>query len=83
MCPVCTGRGALWEGDTDKRAEGLTYQAVQDFLQEMQAAASQEHPAIAEGTDVRMSARHLAGAALLDQGRMVHLAAFRLAEEIG
>jgi hypothetical protein len=59
----------------------LTYLAVQDFLQEMQAAASQEHPAIAEGTDVRLSAPQLAGAALVDKGRVVHLAAFRLAEE--
>jgi hypothetical protein len=60
-----------------------TQLARQDFLQEMQAAASQEHPAIAEGTDVQFSAPQLAGAALVDQGRVVHLAAFRLAEELG
>jgi hypothetical protein len=56
---------------------------VQAFLQEMQAAASQEHPALGQGTDVRLSAPHLAGAALVDQWRVVHLAAFRLPEEIG
>jgi hypothetical protein len=61
----------------------LTYQVVQAFLQEMQAAASREHPAIAQGTDVRLTAPQLAGAALVDDGRVVHLAAFRLVEEVG
>jgi len=72
----------LAQGERGNGAEELSYQAVQAFLWEMQAAARQEHPAIAEGTDVRLSAPHLAGAALVDQGRVVHLAAFRLPEEM-
>ena len=78
--PLPQGERGNGEGES---AEQLTYQAVQDFLQEMRAAASQEHPAIAEGTDVRLSAPRLAGAALVDHGRVVHLAAFRLAEDVG
>jgi hypothetical protein len=74
--------GPLPQGERGKSADELTYQAVQAFLQEMQAAASREHPAIAEGIDVRLSAPHLAGAALVNQGRVVHLAAFRLPVEI-
>ena len=54
---------------------------MRTFLQKTQEAASRAHAAIGEGTDVRLYAQDLAGAALVEGGRVVHLAAFRLAEE--
>jgi hypothetical protein len=71
--------GHLPQGDRGSSGEE---QAVRTFLQKTQEAASREHAAIGEGTDVRLSAQDLAGAALVEGGRVVHLAAFRLAEEV-
>ncbi len=55
--------------------------AVRRFIEEVQLATQETFPAVGEGTDLRLSGRHLAGGALLIGERLVHLAAFRLEDE--
>lgn len=55
--------------------------AVRRFLDEVERATQEQFPAVGEGTDLRLSGRHLAGGALLVGERVVHLAAFRLEDE--
>jgi hypothetical protein len=52
--------------------------AVREFLERMKTAATQRYPAIAEGGDVRLRAPGVAGGALVAEGRVVHLAAFKV-----
>jgi hypothetical protein len=54
--------------------------AVTRFLGQVKAAAATEYPAIGEGTDVRLAGEGLAGGALVAEGRVVHLAGFRIPE---
>jgi hypothetical protein len=54
--------------------------AVRKFLEEMKAAALQRFPALAEGEDLRIESETVAGGALLANGRLLHLCAFRTKE---
>lgn len=55
-------------------------EAVQTFLQGIARAEAQTFTALGEGEDVRLTGDHLAGGALIVEGRILHLSAFRLAE---
>jgi hypothetical protein len=54
-------------------------EVVRRFLDEMQAAAVQRFPALAEGEDLRLESATVAGGALAADGHIVHLCAFRVA----
>ena len=58
-------------------------EAARAFLDELADARMEAFPALAMGEDVRISGRRLVGAALVESGRVVHLSAFRLAEDLG
>jgi hypothetical protein len=66
--------------EQEKEAPAPTEAAVQKFIERMKAAAVQQYPAIAEGEDLRLTGKGLAGGALVAEGRVVHLAAFEVAE---
>jgi hypothetical protein len=53
-------------------------QDVKRFLAEMQKAVTEKYPALGEGEDLRICAKDIEGGALLAQGRVVHLAAYRV-----
>lgn len=53
-------------------------EAVRRFIEEMQAAATQNFKALGEGEDVRIEGGAIAGGALVHGERVVHLAAFRV-----
>lgn len=53
-------------------------EVVQAFLRRLQSAEVTEHPAVDLGVDVRLTGEHLAGGALIMDGRIVHLSAFNL-----
>ncbi len=54
-----------------------------EFLEAVTRAKQETFPAIGEGEDLRLSAHDLTGAALASRERVVHLSAFRLAEDAG
>jgi hypothetical protein len=54
--------------------------AARRFIDRIRAAATDRYPAIAEGEDLRLSAPGLAGGALSVGDRVVHLAAFEVAQ---
>lgn len=56
---------------------------VRQFIERMKAAVVRQYPAIAEGEDLRLTGERLAGGALVADGRVVHLAAFEVAESPG
>ena len=56
-------------------------QSARDFVAEVAAAETETQDALGLGEDVRLAARGLAGGALVHEGRVVHLGAFRLEEE--
>jgi hypothetical protein len=51
---------------------------VRRFLAEMTQAAMEKYSALGEGEDVRLAGEDLAGGALVDGERVVHLAAYRV-----
>lgn len=51
---------------------------VRRFLDEMLAATTEKYAALGEGDDLRLTAKGLAGGALVADGRVVHLAAYRV-----
>lgn len=51
---------------------------VRRFLEEMTKAAMSQYAALGEGEDVRLEGENLAGGALVDGERVVHLAAYRV-----
>jgi hypothetical protein len=55
-------------------------QAARDFVAEVAAAGREQHDALGLGQDVRIASPGLAGGALIHDGGVVHLSAFRLAE---
>lgn len=55
-------------------------EAARAFLDEVSGASMESSRALGMGEDVRISAPRLVGAALCEDGRLVHLSAFRLAE---
>jgi hypothetical protein len=63
-----------------KKPEGVlpVEQAVHQFIDEMKAAATQTFKALGEGDDVRIEGGAIAGGALVQGERVVHLAAFNL-----
>jgi hypothetical protein len=52
---------------------------VKAFLEAMAKAAAENFPALGEGEDVRLSGEGITGGALVVDGRVVHLAGFRVA----
>jgi len=52
---------------------------VRQFLDEMTKAATEKYAALGEGEDVRLEGDNLAGGALVDGERVVHMAAYRVA----
>lgn len=48
------------------------------FLEQVGKARLEEFPAVGEGMDIRLSGRNLNGAALVADGRVVHLSAFSM-----
>ena len=56
-------------------------EAAHAFLDIVVAAEMQSFAAVGQGTDVRLSAAHVSGGAIIDGGRVVHLNAFRRAVE--
>jgi hypothetical protein len=57
-------------------------EAVRRFLEDMQAAAVQRFPALAEGEDLRIESEAVAGGALYAGGHIVHLCAFRIEKPV-
>jgi hypothetical protein len=57
--------------------DGVPREAAERFLDEVATAQAERYPAIGLGEDVRLTAPGLAGGALVVDGRVVHLAAFR------
>jgi hypothetical protein len=55
-------------------------QSVRDLIEDVAAADTRSARALGLGEDVRLSGRKLAGGALIDRDRVVHLSAFRLDE---
>jgi len=53
---------------------------VRRFLDEMLEAATEKYAALGDGEDVRLAGEGIAGGALVDGERVVHLAAYRVAE---
>jgi hypothetical protein len=51
---------------------------VRRFLEEMLVATAEKYAALGEGEDVRLAGKDLAGGALVDGDRVVHLAAYRV-----
>lgn len=51
---------------------------VRRFLDEMLKAATEKYAALGEGEDVRLEGENLAGGALVDGERVVHMAAYRV-----
>ena len=52
-------------------------EAVRQFLDDMMTAAPQRFPGIGKGEQLRLESASLAGSALVADGRIVHLCAFR------
>jgi hypothetical protein len=52
--------------------------AVRQFIEEMQAAATESFKAVGEGDNVRIESDAIAGGALVHEKRIVHLAAFKM-----
>jgi hypothetical protein len=57
-------------------------QQVKQFIADMQAAVTERFPPVGEGEDVRLTGKDLAGGALIADGHVVHLSAFRLEAEL-
>jgi hypothetical protein len=51
---------------------------VRRFLDEMLKAATEKYAALGEGEDIRLTGKDLVGGALVADGRVVHLAAYRV-----
>lgn len=51
---------------------------VRRFIEEMTKAAMSQYAALGEGEDVRLEGENVAGGALVDGERVVHLAAYRV-----
>jgi hypothetical protein len=69
------------EGDTTPDVEIATQQ-VKQFIADMEAAVAERFPPVGEGEDLRLSGKDLAGGALVADGRVVHLAAFRVEPQL-
>ena len=52
-------------------------QPPEDFLASVTAAKAERYPAVGLGEDVRLEGTDVVGAALVADGRIVHLSAFR------
>lgn len=57
-------------------------EAVKAFIAEMTAAAVERFKALGEGEDLRLNGETVAGGALVDGGRVVHLAAFKVDPDV-
>lgn len=51
---------------------------VRQFIADLEAASTEHFSPVGEGVDIRLSGEALAGGALVADGRVVHLAAFRV-----
>jgi hypothetical protein len=58
--------------------KAATLEDVRQFLEEMRKAATEQYAALGDGEDVRLAGENLAGGALVDGERVVHLAAYRV-----
>ncbi len=58
--------------------KAATLADVRQFLDAMQKATTEKYAALGEGEDVRLEGKGLAGGALVDGERVVHLAAYRV-----
>ena len=67
-------------GATDQLAAAPSLDDVARFLKAIQIASTTTYPALGEGTDLRLEAPGLAGGALIEGDRVVHLAAFTIEE---
>ncbi len=57
-------------------ADKLTLQALHEMLARIAETPPARRPGVGQGEDLRLGARGLVGAALVDEGRVVHLCAF-------
>jgi hypothetical protein len=62
--------------------ESLTVADATAFLRETTEAQVSEHPAVGRGTNLRITASNLVGAALQAEGTIVHLSLFRTEQSI-
>lgn len=60
-----------------KKPQPSPDEAVRQFLDDMMTAALQRFPGIGKGEQLRLESANLAGSALVADGRIVHLCAFR------
>lgn len=60
----------------DERADGPALAAAHRFLSRVREAATERHPSIGEGEDIRLAAEGISGGALYARGRAIHLCAF-------
>jgi hypothetical protein len=67
-------------GSPEKVDAVATLEDVRRFLDEMAKAATEKYPALGEGEDLRLTAKDIEGGALVADGRLVHLAAYRVEE---
>lgn len=68
------------QGEAQPVDKAATLADVRQFLEAMTKAATESYAALGEGEDVRLEGENLAGGALVDGERVVHLAAYRLEE---
>ena len=68
--------------DTDtKKAAAPSREPVEELLLEIAQAEAKTFPACGDGVDVRFPGPNVTGAGLIVNGRVVHLSAFRTAQE--
>ena len=71
---------ALDAVDEQSHGSATSGPSPEQFVKAVASAEASTHPAVGEGTDVRLSGPHLSGGALEARGRLVHLCAFQLAD---
>ena len=66
---------------SSEEAKKTSKREVDRFFKVLLSTKSQEFPAVGLGTDMRLNGQMIAGGALVDEGRLVHLGAFPLTRD--
>jgi hypothetical protein len=77
------GLDALDRARSESPGKGCSREEAGDFLRRVASAEVGEFPAVGEGTDLRLQAGGLTGAALAAGDRILHLGAFNLGADHG
>jgi hypothetical protein len=82
MLPKLIRSWALDAIETPSEVQAPPAEAAQAFLDIVADADMTSFPSVGQGTDVRFASARVSGGALVDFGRVIHLNAFRLADEV-